>query len=55
MRLVEEVRICDGCWQGFPSDHLFSLWMRYAIDAFLCQDADTLCGLTDAITALEAL
>jgi flagellum-specific ATP synthase len=28
---------------------------RDTIDAFLCQDADTLCGLTDAITSLEAL
>jgi FliI/YscN family ATPase len=28
---------------------------RDAIDAFLCQPADTLCGLADATTALEAL
>jgi flagellar biosynthesis/type III secretory pathway ATPase len=28
---------------------------RDAIEAFLCQDAGTLCGLTDAVTQLEAL
>jgi flagellum-specific ATP synthase len=28
---------------------------KEAIDAFLCQDADTLCGFPDAVAALEAL
>jgi flagellum-specific ATP synthase len=28
---------------------------REAIEAFLCQPADTLCGLADATAALEAL
>jgi flagellar biosynthesis/type III secretory pathway ATPase len=28
---------------------------REAIDAFLCQDAGTLCGLTDAVAQLESL
>ena len=34
MALVEEVRCCDGCWHGLPATRLFSLWMRYASDAF---------------------
>jgi flagellum-specific ATP synthase len=28
---------------------------RDQIEAFLCQDAGTLCGLTDAVATLEAL
>ena len=34
MAVIEEIRLCDGCWCGFPAGHLFSLWMRYACDAF---------------------
>jgi hypothetical protein len=32
--LIEDVRICDGRWQGLPAGHLFGVWMRYACSSF---------------------
>ncbi len=34
MRLVDNVRTNDGDWHGMPGSRVFSLWTRYACDAF---------------------
>ena len=32
--LMQEVQDCKGCWRGMPAARAFSLWTRYACDAF---------------------
>ena len=32
--LIEDVRQRDGSWHGMPAGRVFSLWSRYACDAF---------------------
>ena len=32
--LIEDVRQQDGSWHGMPAGRVFSLWTRYACDAF---------------------
>jgi hypothetical protein len=34
MQLLEDVRTREGDWHGMPAKRVFSLWMRYACDAF---------------------
>jgi len=34
MALIDAVRSCDGDWHGMPGKRVFSLWTRYACDAF---------------------
>lgn len=34
MRLIDEVRTSEGDWHGMPAKRVFSLWTRYACDAF---------------------
>lgn len=33
-RLIEEVRLNEGTWNGMPAAKLFALWMRYSCSAF---------------------
>jgi Gluconate 2-dehydrogenase subunit 3 len=32
--LLQEIQDGKGCWQGMPAARVFSLWTRYACDAF---------------------
>jgi hypothetical protein len=32
--LIENVRLCEELWHGLPPKRVFSLWTRYACDAF---------------------
>ncbi|HEX3795891.1 MAG TPA: gluconate 2-dehydrogenase subunit 3 family protein [Acidimicrobiales bacterium] len=34
INLIETVRTHEGQWRGLPAKRVFSLWMRYACDAF---------------------
>ncbi len=32
--LLQEIQDCKGHWRGMPAGRIFSLWIRYACDAF---------------------
>jgi len=34
MRIIDDVRTTKGAWHGMPAKRVFSLWTRYACDAF---------------------
>ncbi|HEX4245285.1 MAG TPA: gluconate 2-dehydrogenase subunit 3 family protein, partial [Acidimicrobiales bacterium] len=32
--IIEDIRLLDGDWHGLPSQRVFTLWLRYACEAF---------------------